>query len=97
MGELDRQVEEMMNNRTFEQFCANVKTSMEAHAIRKGYNEGGVDGKNLLFELTKQAGISAGHTCGEIIYKAVEYAKQPRDVLLEKIAAWAFLEWKYRE
>ena len=82
-------------DRGVEKFFHAVRESLETHAQRKGYNETGADGPNLLYELTKQIGASAGHSMGEIIYKATEYMKEPREVLLIKIAAWAFLEWKY--
>ena len=82
-------------DRTFDRFAEQVRESLEKYACSKGYNDKGTDGQNLLYELTKQAGLSAGHSMGEIVYKAVEYGKEPREVLLIKIAAWAFLEWKY--
>lgn len=81
--------------RTLNDFNKLVQESLEKHAERKGYNLTGADGDNKLYEFTKHIGASGGHSMGEIIYKATEYMKDAREVLLIKIAAWAFLEWKY--
>ena len=81
--------------RTLNDFNRLVQESLEKHAERKGYNDSGADGENLLYQFTKHIGASGGHSMGEIIYKATEYMKEAREVLLIKIAAWAFLEWKY--
>jgi hypothetical protein len=81
--------------RNFNDFNKLVKESLEQHARRKGYNNEGADGDNMLYQFTKHIGASGGHSMGEIIYKATEYMKEAREVLLIKIAAWAFLEWKY--
>lgn len=77
------------------EFFRLVEDSLGAHAARKGYSENGADGENLLYKFTNSIGASAGHSVGEIIYKSVEYMKEPREVLLIKIAAWALLEWRY--
>ena len=98
IGEVDAMVEEKFyKDNSLEQFFANVRASLEAHAELKGYNDTGADGRNILFEFTTKYGISNGHAMGEIIYKAVEYIKNPRKVLLEKIAGWAFMAWKHNE
>ena len=81
--------------RTLNDFNKLVQESLEKHAERKGYNDTGADGDNMLYQFTKHIGASGGHSMGEIIYKATEYMKDAREVLLIKIAAWAFLEWKY--
>ena len=81
--------------RTLNDFNKLVQESLEKHAERKGYNDTGADGDNMLYQFTKHIGASNGHSMGEIIYKATEYMKEAREVLLIKIAAWAFLEWKY--
>jgi hypothetical protein len=81
--------------RTLNDFNKLVQESLEKHAERKGYNDTGADGDNMLYRFTKHIGASNGHSMGEIIYKATEYMKDAREVLLIKIAAWAFLEWKY--
>ena len=81
--------------RTFKQFSELVYDSLDGHARRKGYSEGGPDGPNALYEFETAIGASPAHAMGEIIYKATEYLHEAREVLLIKIAAWAFLEWKY--
>ena len=81
--------------RNFDDFNKLVKESLEQHARRKGYNNEGADGDNILYQFTKHIGASGGHSMGEIIYKATEYMKDAREVPLIKISAWAFLEWKY--
>lgn len=81
--------------RTMAEFFRLIDDSLGAHASRKGYSDAGADGTNKLYEFTQSIGASAGHSCGEIIYKMTEYMKEPREVLLIKAAAWAFLEWKY--
>ena len=81
--------------RTLNDFNRLVQESLEKHAERTGYNDTGADGDNMLYQFTKHIGASNGHSMGEIIYKATEYMKDAREVLLIKIAAWAFLEWKY--
>ena len=78
-----------------EVFFKLVEESLGIHAARKGYSENGADGENLLYRLTAESGISSGHAMGEILYKALEYAKEPREVLLIKICGWALLEWRY--
>lgn len=90
-----RQLGQGEPTRSLDSFFALVRDSLEGQAKRKGYNETGPDAENKLYEFTKHIGASAGHSIGEIIYKATEYMKQPREVLLIKIAAWAYLEWKY--
>lgn len=81
--------------RSFQAFAQAVQESVEAHARRKNYLVGeGVEGGNPLLEFKKAIGIGTPHAVGEIIYKAVEYLRTPRRVLLEKIAGWAYCEWQ---
>lgn len=78
------------DGRKFRDFVEAVHEVLSGKAIDKGYADG-PDGPNPLFEMT-----GADHAMGEIVYKAVRYrAKQNPEELL-KIAAWAFLVWRYR-
>ena len=82
--------------RTFEEFAKHVKESCEKHAQRKGYTTSDVDGDNQLLDVAVALGIHDQHSIGEIIYKCAEYLKAPRDLLLIKIAGWAYIAWKAR-
>lgn len=81
--------------RTFEQFVEAVRDSLEGQAERKGYSVGGVNGPNPLAEFAAKTGLDPGHSIGEIVFKCVEYLKQPREVALFKIAAWSYILWKH--
>lgn len=81
--------------RTFAAFMEEVLGSLEGHAERKGYNVTGADGPNDLFEDGIRAGDEPAHALGEIRYKCKEMLHEPRAVLPIKIAAWAFLLWRY--
>jgi hypothetical protein len=83
--------------RTFEEFSKQVKDSCESHAQRKGYTTSDVDGENQLLRVAVALGIHDQHSIGEIVYKCAEYLKAPRDVLLIKIAGWAYIVWKARQ
>jgi len=76
----------------FEEFSVEVREQLEGKARRKGYNETGVEGRNLLFEFNFQ--FFPGHAQGEIVYKLVRglEKKDPEDLV--KVAAWAYLIWK---
>lgn len=71
-----------------------VRESCEKHAQRKGYTSGHIDGPNQLLVVVTALGIHQHHAIGEIIYKAAEFLKTPRRVLLEKIAGWAWTIWR---
>ncbi len=81
-------------DRTFAAFAAEVKDSCESHAKRKNYTQNDIDGPNQLGDIIKSLGIGSQHGIGEIIYKAAEFLKTPRRLLLVKIAGWAFVVWK---
>ena len=82
---------------SFDAFARAVRHKVDGAAAEKGYNPSGPDGENLLYKLVLSAVPYSGHAIGEIIYKAVRYsAKKNPDELL-KIAAWAFLAWKYHK
>lgn len=82
--------------RTFAQFVSEVRALLEPTASRKGYSATGVDGPNQLFEFVKAFG-SSHHALGEIVYKAVRYNAKRNPEELTKIAAWAWLAWKYHD
>lgn len=84
-----------MKERTFKEFMRQVEDSLDGHAKRKGYSDNGTDGANPLYEFEVAIGAAPAHAMGEIIYKATEYLREAREVLLIKIAGWAYLEWKY--
>ncbi|MCU1305208.1 MAG: hypothetical protein JWQ87_5492 [Candidatus Sulfotelmatobacter sp.] len=84
-------------SKTFVEFSAAVKDSVEGHAKRKNYTTGGADDENQLLKVCTMLGIHDAHGIGEIIYKAVEYLKAPqatKKILLEKIAGWSFVLWR---
>jgi hypothetical protein len=83
-----------VQERTFEQFMQAVRESCEKHAQRKGYTDGGIDGPNQLLGVCSALGIHHQHSIGEIIYKAAEFLRTPRPVLLEKISGWAWMIWR---
>ncbi len=77
---------------SFGTFCDNVQHTVEGKAKDKAYNDTNVDGPNLLDQLAGKH--FPGHSLGEIFYKTVRFMKKRESSDLEKIAAWAFLEWR---
>lgn len=77
---------------TFDEFMAGARELVEGKAIAKGYNEGGTE-KNDLMEFTNK--FFPGHAGGEIVYKAIRYQRKRDKSDLMKIAAWAYLLYKY--
>ena len=79
----------------FNAFCAGVYELLQQKAKDKQYNATGTEGPNPLYEFVRSMTGSDAHALGEIIYKAKRFSAtgQIEDVL--KIAAWAFLVWKY--
>lgn len=80
---------------TFKQFVKEVEALCGGTANEKGYNRTGVDGQNDLYQFIQNLSKNDSHAMGEIIYKAVRYTnkRDKRDLL--KIAAWAYLVWKF--
>jgi hypothetical protein len=78
----------------FSSFAAAVKDSVEGHAKRKGYRTTDVDGTNEIADFMHAQGLGQPHGVSEIIYKALEFRRSPKRVLLEKIAGWAFILWQ---
>ena len=77
----------------FEEFLEAVRDSVEGQAKRKNYTKNGVDGENQLIEVGRLLEFEPQHGIGEIVYKCAEYLKNPREVLLIKIAGWAGVLW----
>ena len=80
----------------FETFATAVHGLLSQTAAQKSYNRTGTDGPNPLYEFVREMSGSDAHALGEIVYKAKRFSAKHdvEDVL--KIAAWAFLIWKYR-
>lgn len=83
------------NLKTWEQFVASARELLEPTASGKGYNSTGVNGKNELYEFVSNH--APGHALGEIIYKAVRYGKKRDKADILKIAAWAYLIWRFEK
>ena len=81
--------------KTWLSFVQQTKELLEPVASGKGYNDTGVDGKNELFEFVQNVAQGSGHALGEIVYKAVRYSRKKDSKDLLKIAAWAYLIWKF--
>lgn len=84
---------EPLPSQTWDQFISKVKSLLEPTANEKGYNSTGVNGKNELYEFVHSH--APGHALGEIIYKAVRYGRKRDKQDILKIAAWAYLIWKF--
>ena len=82
---------------TFDTFVAELREICEAAAKDKGYNNTGIDGKNDLYQFIQSISGSDSHAIGEIIYKAVRYSRKRDKKDLIKIAAWAFLIYKFSQ
>lgn len=79
---------------SLDEFLEAVRDSVESHAKRKNYTDHGADGENKLVTIMAAMGIGVPHGIGEIVYKCTEYLRNPREVLLVKIAGWAFIIWR---
>ena len=77
----------------FEEFLEAVRDSVEGQAKRKNYTKNDVNGENQLSEVGRLLEFEPQHGIGEIVYKCAEYLKNPREVLLIKIAGWAGVLW----
>ena len=79
---------------SFQSFAGAVENLMTTSAESKGYNQTGVDGPNEVFDFITSH-VGDGHALGEMIFKVLRYDRKrnPEDLL--KVAAWAFLMWRY--
>ena len=80
----------------FDLFCQQVGELLETKAQAKNYNQSGTNGPNLLYEFVRETVGGDHHAMGEIIYKARRFEARGDVADVLKIAAWAFLVWKYR-
>lgn len=80
--------------KSFEVFSESVRDSCEGQARRKNYTQNDANGPNQLSEVGKLLNFEPQHGIGEIVYKCAEYLRNPREVLLVKIAGWAFILWR---
>ena len=80
----------------FDTFCAAVYALLSQTAAQKSYNATGTDGPNPLYEFVREMTGSDAHALGEIVYKAKRFSAKHDIEDILKIAAWAFLIWKYR-
>ena len=88
-----------LTNPSFDDFITDVRHQLDAAAVEKNYNANGVSGDNLLYEAVAEMTGGQHHALGEIVYKARRFLSpgvRGGDVTdLVKIAAWAFLAYKY--
>ena len=77
---------------SFRDFMHEVMHVLDSKAEVKGYSDTGADGENALFNLTDQA--FPGHAMGEVVYKAVRYARKGNEEDLFKAVAWCYLKWR---
>lgn len=84
-------------NTPFREFTDEVRKLLESAASKKGYNQTGANGPNELYTFINNMNNGPGHPAGEIIYKIQRYMnlKDKNDLL--KIAAWAYLIWRFDE
>lgn len=80
--------------KSFEVFAESVRDSCDGQARRKGYTQNDVNGPNQLSEVGRLLNFEPQHGIGEIVYKCAEYLRNPREVLLIKIAGWAYILWR---
>lgn len=83
---------------TFDDYCAEVRGTMDGKAKDKNYSQNGVDGQNKLYEFVRDTvgGHEHGHALGEMIYKVVRFARKGNDEDLVKAAAWGFLVLQHK-
>lgn len=83
-----------MKEKDFGQFVKEVKDILEATAREKGYNTAGTE-SNEIYEFVQKLTSSDDHAIGELIYKVVRFKNKGDKRDLAKIAAWAYLIWKF--
>ena len=80
----------------FNAFCAGVYELLQQKAKDKQYNATGTEGPNPLYEFVRSMNQSRdAHALGEIVYKVRRFSATGHVEDILKIAAWAFLVWKY--
>ena len=79
----------------FASFCNAVRDLLDETAADKGYHQTGLTGPNPMYEFVAETAGGPGHALGEIIHKTRRYAARRNPEDLAKIAAWAFLVWRF--
>ena len=80
--------------KSMNEFLALVRDSVEGQAKRKNYTASdNAEGPNQLMEVGRLLNYEPQHGIGEIVFKCAEYLRNPREVLLIKIAGWAAVLW----
>jgi len=85
----------MSELRVFDTFSAEVRALLDHTAVEKSYSSLGPDGPNELYDFIHGMVGGHGHALGEIVYKAKRFAAKGNREDLLKIAAWAFLIWRF--
>ncbi len=81
----------------FDEFVAEMSCVLGSEARSKGYYQGrdcDWASKNPSFDFIRDY-VDVDHALGEIVYKVLRYKSQASKEDLIKIAAWAFLEWRF--
>jgi hypothetical protein len=81
---MDEKTSERIKMRAMLTIAGGAGAVLGGAADSKGYND-------ALFEVTREL----PHPLGEIVYKVIRYSKQRNIGDLEKIVAWAELEYRY--
>ena len=80
---------------SFASFCAAVRDLLDETASDKGYHRSGLAGPNPLYTFVAETAGGPGHALGEIVYKVRRYAARRNPEDLAKVAAWAYLVWRF--
>lgn len=90
-------MEKSDSGNSFDEFIGEVSCALGSAARSKGYYQGlhhDWADKNPSFEFIRDY-VDEDHALGEMVYKVLRYKSQSNKEDLIKIAAWAFLEWKF--
>ena len=79
----------------FASFCEAVRELLDETAADKGYQRTGLTGPNPMYAFVAETVGGPGHALGEIVYKVRRYAARGNPDDLLKIAAWAYLVWRF--
>ena len=79
----------------FPSFCEGVQDLLDETAATKGYHQTGLTGPNPMYAFVAETAGGPGHALGEIIYKVRRYAARRNPEDLVKVAAWAYLVWRF--
>ena len=81
------------NGYAFLRFAKDVRDLLGVAAEERGYNTGGPDSDNRLYDFVRDfiGGHPHSHALGEVVYKVVRYRNKGNREDLLKAAAWLFL------